>query len=366
MISTLGRHAQNHGLCPRAGRLVPVLRRAALVAALATTLVVPAARAQTPAGAFTPALLYFPSVQVLNGASSDAVLELRNTSASPLQVASWSMLGLDPSSFTVTSDDCTGTTVAPGGSCLFGLRFVPSHVGPLGAALAVKTDGEADPLPAQLAGVGLTPPRPDAGVNLSPPTISGTAEEGKILSCAPGTWSDPTATFDYFWSRGGLGIPDANGQSYTLQYDDVGFDVACRAQASTAGGLVAAVSASVVPVDKLAPTCTLSAAGQHLPTVLAKGFQVTATCSEPVTANFLLTVSDKDRETYGLSSVGIGRLTGESFTSAGAHKLRIPLDGSDAARLAKAKRLTITAKLTASDRVKLESKKAQASAIAKR
>ena len=56
------------------------LRRAALVAALATTLVVPAARAQTPAGEFTPALLYFPSVQVLNGASSDAVLELRHKS----------------------------------------------------------------------------------------------------------------------------------------------------------------------------------------------------------------------------------------------------------------------------------------------
>ncbi len=85
-----------------------------------------------------------------------------------------------------------------------------------------------------------------------------------------------------------------------------------------------AVSTSVVPVDRLAPACTLKADEQNLPTVRAKGLLVTVTCSEPVTARFALTVSSSDQRRYKLADVGVGRLVGAKITSTAAIRLRFP------------------------------------------
>ena len=346
------------------------LKGLALSAGLAALLAMapPAPAATGPAAELGPTPTYFPSVQLLSGAASAGAVTLRNTSdgdiaAQPAIVSG----GTDPESFVIVGDECAGRTLEPGDTCSIALIFVPAHAGPHGSSLSVELRGEAgDPLPAQLAGSGVTPPRPAPAENLAAPSISGTPDEGDVLTCSPGTWSEPGADFDYFWARGGEGILDAAGPEYRIQYDDVGYPITCRAFASTAGGRVAAVSASVVPVDRLAPVCTIKAATQHLPTVRAKGLRVTATCSEPVTARFLLTVSTADKRHYHLATVGVGRLSGERIATTAPTTLRIPLDTSDRSRLRSARRVRITAKLTAVDRVKLPSKKVAAAAVAKR
>jgi hypothetical protein len=60
-------------------------------------------------------------------------------------------------------------------------------------------------------------------VNASPPTISGTPEEGKTLTAARGTWNNNPTDYDYFWRRcasDGFScatITGATNLSYTLR-----------------------------------------------------------------------------------------------------------------------------------------------------
>jgi hypothetical protein len=345
----------------------PRTARLACAVVLAGALAMPAAASAGPAAVFAPVPAYFPSVQLLSGAVSAGSVALRNTSDKDIVPEPATISGgLDPGAFSIVADSCAGRTLEPDEACTIDLLFAPAHAGPHGANLSVGLKGGSDPLPAQLAGSGITPPRPAPPVNLTPPTISGTPDEGDVLTCAPGTWSEPGADFDYFWSRGGEGIQDAAGAVYRIQYDDVGYQIGCRAFASTAGGRTPAVSATVVPVDRLAPTCTIKAADQKLATVIDKGFLVTVTCSEPVTARFLLTVSAADRKRYDLPTVGVGRLTGERIPSTAPLSLRIPLDRTDEPRLESAKRVKITASVTTLDRVNLPSAKVTATSTAKR
>ena len=70
---------------------------------------------------------------------------------------------------------------------------------------------------------------------VTPPSVSGDAIVGSTLTADPGTWSDPAATFTYAWLRcpgDGSGscttIGGANGKTYVLTGDDVGFSIEVR------------------------------------------------------------------------------------------------------------------------------------------
>ena len=78
--------------------------------------------------------------------------------------------------------------------------------------------------------------------NTSPPTISGTPQEGQKLTGDKGTWSSHPTDFNYFWVRcdknGGscADISGAHAATYTLTSADVGNTIRFKVQATNAAG----------------------------------------------------------------------------------------------------------------------------------
>jgi hypothetical protein len=96
-------------------------------------------------------------------------------------------------------------------------------------------------------------------VNSSPPTISGTPQEGKTLTAARGSWDNSPTDYDYSWRRcnqagGGKcgGISGANSLTYTLKSADVGHRLRFRVVARNADGKTTADSAPTDVIQKAA------------------------------------------------------------------------------------------------------------------
>jgi hypothetical protein len=92
-------------------------------------------------------------------------------------------------------------------------------------------------------GTAAGPPPPVGPQNTGAPMISGTSQQGDMLSAATGTWSgDTPMTFTYRWSDGTTGSTD------TLTSADVTKMISVTVTATNDGGTASAISASVGPV----------------------------------------------------------------------------------------------------------------------
>lgn len=81
-----------------------------------------------------------------------------------------------------------------------------------------------------------TPPSPPKKfTNVPTPTISGTAQVGKILTAKPGSWSPAPSSFQYQWYRNGKAITGATGRTYTLAPAIKGGTVTVRVTAARTG-----------------------------------------------------------------------------------------------------------------------------------
>jgi hypothetical protein len=96
----------------------------------------------------------------------------------------------------------------------------------------------------------LSPP-----VNLSPPTIAGTAQVGATLSASPGSWSESPSSYAYQWQRcdsSGANcspVAGATAQAYTLASADLNTTIRVAVTATnSAGTSAAAISAQSSPV----------------------------------------------------------------------------------------------------------------------
>ena len=102
--------------------------------------------------------------------------------------------------------------------------------------------------------------------DISLPTVSGTAEEGKTLSASTGTWSGNPTSYSYQWKNcNALGesctnVAGATASSYKLTAGDVGHTLRVVVTASNAGGsgeATSAASATVVADPPAAPINTV-------------------------------------------------------------------------------------------------------------
>jgi len=102
----------------------------------------------------------------------------------------------------------------------------------------------------------------DEPKNTDPPTISGTAQEGKTLTGDRGDWKNDPTDYDYAWLRcnrdggGCSSIEDADSREYTLKAADVGHSIRFRVEARNSDGRRTATSV---------PTAVIVAAASKVP-----------------------------------------------------------------------------------------------------
>jgi hypothetical protein len=95
--------------------------------------------------------------------------------------------------------------------------------------------------------------------NTSPPTISGTPQEGSTLKADRGQWANNPTSYDYVWLRcdknGGscASISGATSRSYKLTSADVGNTIRFRVRATNASGSTNATSVPTAVIQKAAP-----------------------------------------------------------------------------------------------------------------
>jgi subtilisin family serine protease len=76
---------------------------------------------------------------------------------------------------------------------------------------------------------------PDAPVNTSPPTITGTPEVGRTLTAHPGEWDTADLSFTYQWQADGADIPGATKATYKPVKADAGKTLTVVVTASKEG-----------------------------------------------------------------------------------------------------------------------------------
>jgi hypothetical protein len=120
----------------------------------------------------------------------------------------------------------------------------PTPVTPSPAPPSSPTPPGTPPIPP--TGGPPPPPPPQPPVNVSLPSISGTAIEGSTLTASRGTWGNSPTGFTYQWqdcaSDGCSGIPGATKATYTLGLSDVLDTVRVVVTATNVGGSTPAVS----------------------------------------------------------------------------------------------------------------------------
>jgi hypothetical protein len=93
-----------------------------------------------------------------------------------------------------------------------------------------------------------------APVNTVAPAITGTAQEGQVVTCSTGTWTGtPTITYSYQWKRNGSNIGSATNSTYTLVTADVSQSITCQVTATNAVGSANATSNTITPTSAVDP-----------------------------------------------------------------------------------------------------------------
>ncbi len=130
--------------------------------------------------------LTFGSVPV-GGRSGSQPVSLTNTGQAPLAVSAVALSGSDPGDFAISSDGCTGQTLAVGASCAVSVDFAPVAAGARSGTLNFSDSAGGSPQTVTLTGTGAAPGAPIAtGPAVPPSPRNGTGTVYGLVS-PPGT-----------------------------------------------------------------------------------------------------------------------------------------------------------------------------------
>jgi hypothetical protein len=87
-----------------------------------------------------------------------------------------------------------------------------------------------------------------APTNVVLPAISGTPQEGEVLTVWPGAWTGGVNSFTYQWKKAGVDIAGATTSTYTPVSGDVGDAITCVVTAHNGAGTTPATSAATIDV----------------------------------------------------------------------------------------------------------------------
>jgi len=213
--------------------------------------------------------------------------------------------------------------------------------------------------PASSAATAVVLPLPP--VEISAPSISGTAQQGKTLTEDHGAWENSPSEYRYQWMRCGsagtecAAIAGASNQTYVPVAADVGDTLAVQETAGNAGGLgspaISAVTAVVVPpvpVNKSVPTISGSAVqGQTLSEVHG-GWEYSPSeyayewqrCNG--SGAECAVVAGATEQTYALSSADVGHTIRVQEIAINAGGASAPADSTVTAKVAAAAPVDIT------------------------
>ena len=157
----------------------------------------------------------------------------------------------DLTAVTITDqwEDCTGATCSPiTGQVGTTYVLAPTDVGHTIDVLetATATDGATMVHSAQTTAVIALPP-----VNTVPPKITGTAQEGKLLTLTKGTWTNSTTITDQWEDCAGTtcaAITGQTGATYTVTASDAGHTIKVLETATNTGGTASVSSAPTVQI----------------------------------------------------------------------------------------------------------------------
>lgn len=91
--------------------------------------------------------------------------------------------------------------------------------------------------------------RPEAPENTTPPSITGTAQVGEVLTVTPGEWTGiASPSLSYQWEADGDPITGATGTTYTPVEGDVGAEITVTETAMNWKGSVSETSAATAAV----------------------------------------------------------------------------------------------------------------------
>lgn len=203
---------------------------------------------------------------------------------------------------------------------------------------ATNSNGSASAGSAQTAVVQPAPARP---VNTSPPSISGTAQQGQTVTASAGSWTGtPPLAYAYQWRRcdsGGSNCTDiagATAQAYSVASADVGGTLRVAVTASNAGGSTTATSAATSTV--LAPPAT-SPANTAAPTISGTAQQGQTLTADPGTwtgtSPISYTYQWRRCDSTGAGCIDIAAATAQTYTVSSGDvggTLRVAVTGSNA------------------------------------
>jgi hypothetical protein len=146
------------------------------VAMLATIAAGQATAAAAPGASLSPTSLTYAARDT--GTTSDPqTITIKNTGTSGLFINSAQTRGTDPLDFTQVDDQCSGLTIAPGGTCTVAIVFKPTEAGTRSGTFILTDNAPNSPQTASLTGTGTTP----AGT--TPPPL---AIDNEFFTCSGG------------------------------------------------------------------------------------------------------------------------------------------------------------------------------------